>query len=106
PGAWIRGIGYDQTRLAEQRHPNRHDFDPVSPEHPVGFPRPCVHIIAFNTKAMELAGLSMTAPDMDGGRYDRDGDGKLLGGAHERANAPIQAGPTARRSDVRDRRDA
>src|SRR5262245_48212215 len=34
PGAWIRGRGYDQTRLAERRHPNRMDFDPVAPEHP------------------------------------------------------------------------
>jgi predicted amidohydrolase YtcJ len=102
PGAWIRGIGYNQTRLAEQRHPNRHDFDPVSPEHPVVFTRTCGHIIAFNTKAMELAGLSMTAPDMDGGRYDRDGDGKLLGVAYERANAPIQAAATATRSEMRE----
>src|SRR5262249_24125320 len=32
PGTWIRGCGYDQTRLAERRHPNRLDFDAVAPE--------------------------------------------------------------------------
>src|SRR5205823_1920826 len=26
-GVWIRGAGYDQTRLAERRYPNRFDFD-------------------------------------------------------------------------------
>ena len=101
PGTWIRGRGYDQSRLAEGRHPNRHDFDPVSPEHPVIFTRTCGHILAFNTKAIELAGLSLSAPDMEGGRYDRDGDGKLLGVSYERANAPIQLAATASRAELR-----
>ena len=101
PGTWIRGRGYDQSRLAEQRHPNRHDFDPVSPEHPVVFTRTCGHIIAFNTKAIELAKLSMTAPDIDGGRYDRDGDGNILGVSYERANAPIQAAAAPSRDEIR-----
>src|SRR5687767_10310844 len=26
PGTWIRGRGYDQTRLREARHPNRDDW--------------------------------------------------------------------------------
>lgn len=101
PGTWIRGRGYDQSRLVEQRHPNRHDFDPVSPEHPVVFTRTCGHILAFNSKAIELAKLSMTAPDIDGGRYDRDGDGNLLGVSYERANAPLQVAATPSRDDVR-----
>jgi len=101
PGTWIRGRGYDQSRLAEQRHPNRHDFDPVSPEHPVIFTRTCGHILAFNTKAIEVAKLSMTAPDIEGGRYDRDSDGKLLGVSYERANAPIQAAATPSRDEIR-----
>jgi predicted amidohydrolase YtcJ len=90
-GTLIRGRGYDHTKLAENRHPNRHDFDAVSPEHPVVFTRTCGHILAFNTKALELSDLSDDAPDPDGGRYDRDSDGSLLGVSYERANAPIQA---------------
>jgi predicted amidohydrolase YtcJ len=101
PGTWIRGRGYNQSRLVEQRHPNRDDFDPVSPEHPVIFTRTCGHILAFNTKAIETARLSMTAPDVDGGRYDRDGAGRLLGVSYERANAPIQAAATATRAEIR-----
>lgn len=90
PGTWIRGRGYDQSRLAEGRHPNRHDFDPVSPNHPVIFTRTCGHIIAFNTRAAEAAGLSLSAADPAGGRYDRDHDGALIGVAYERACGPIQ----------------
>ena len=91
PGAWIRGRGYDHTRLAEGRHPNRTDFDPVTPEHPVIFTRTCGHILSWNTKARELAGLDERAADPDGGRYDRDADGLLIGVSYERANAPLQA---------------
>ncbi|MEO8538112.1 MAG: amidohydrolase [bacterium] len=101
PGAWIRGGGYDQLRLAEGRHPNRHDFDPVSPNHPVIFTRTCGHIVAVNTKAIEAARLPLTAPDIDGGRYDRDGDGQLLGVAYERAMAPLSAAAAATRSELR-----
>ena len=54
-GAWIRGRGYDQSKLLEGRHPNRYDLDAVSPDHPVVFTRTCGHILAFNTKAMEVA---------------------------------------------------
>ncbi|MBM3138850.1 MAG: amidohydrolase [Chloroflexi bacterium] len=91
-GTWIRGRGYDHSKLIEQRHPNRLDFDPVSPNHPVLFVRTCGHIVAFNSKARELAGLAETAPDPDAGRYDRDPGGRLLGVAYERANGPLQAG--------------
>ena len=97
PGTWIRGRGYDQSRLAEQRHPNRHDFDPVSPEHPVVFTRTCGHIQAVNSRALEAAGIDPHTPDPDGGRYDRDDDGSINGVCYERACGPIQAAsaPTA-----------
>jgi hypothetical protein len=101
PGTWIRGRGYDHTRLVEGRHPNRTDFDPVAPEHPVVFTRTCGHILAWNTRARELAGLSEEAPDPDAGRYDRDPGGRLLGVSYERANAPIQAAAQPSTEQVR-----
>src|SRR5687767_11902481 len=30
-GAWVRGWGYDETRLREDRHPDRHDLDAAVP---------------------------------------------------------------------------
>ena len=87
-GAWIRGVGYDQTRLTERRHPNRFDFDGVSPNNPVIFSRTCGHICAVNTHAMELAGIDDSTPDPPAGRYDRS-DGQNLGVAYEQAQAPL-----------------
>lgn len=89
PGSWIRGRGYDQSRLAERRHPNRFDFDPVSPNHPVIFSRTCGHIAAVNSCAMALAGIDDQTPDPAAGRFDRD-NGRNLGVAYEEAQAPLQ----------------
>jgi predicted amidohydrolase YtcJ len=88
-GTWIRARGYDQRRLAEGRHPNRLDLDPVSPDHPVIMTRTCGHICAVNSVAMRLAGVDDTTPDPPAGRFDRDG-GRNLGVAYEQAQAPFQ----------------
>jgi hypothetical protein len=100
PGTWIRGRGYDQRRLAEQRHPNRADWDAVAPEHPVVFVRTCGHITSFSTRAMERAGLHPAAPDPDGGRHDRDDRGELLGVAYERAAGPLRDASAPTRDEL------
>ncbi len=97
---WIRGWGYDQSKLAEGRHPTRLDLDPVSPDHPVLITRTCGHITAWNTKAMQLAGLTDDTPDPEGGRYDRR-DGRLLGVAYERANIPLASASQATAEETR-----
>ena len=89
PGTWIRGRGYDQTRLRERRHPNRDDWDTVAPDHPVIFTRTCGHIASVNSRALLLAGITDQTPDPPGGRYDRDGD-RNLGVAYETAHTPLQ----------------
>ncbi len=96
PGTWIRGRGYDQTRLRERRHPTRDDWDAVAPNHPVIFTRTCGHISSVNSQALAVAGITDQAPDPPGGRYDRDG-GRNLGVAYETAQTPLQmaALPTA-----------
>ena len=91
PGTWIRGAGYDQTKLAERRHPNRFDLDRVSPNHPVILTRTCGHICAVNSRALELAGIDDSTPDPPAGRFDRSG-GNNLGVAYEQAqNALLRA---------------
>ncbi|MFQ5380201.1 MAG: amidohydrolase [Dehalococcoidia bacterium] len=101
PGTWIRGRGYDQTRLAEGRQPNRFDWDPVAPDHPVIFTRTCGHICSVNSKALELAGLSDQEPDPDGGRYER-ADGRITGVCFERAQMPIQRVSALSREELRE----
>jgi predicted amidohydrolase YtcJ len=101
PGTWIRGRGYDQSRLAERRHPNRFDFDPVSPLHPVIFTRTCGHICAANSRAMALAGVDDTTPDPPAGRFDR-ADGRNLGVAYEQAQTAFARASARSREELRD----
>jgi predicted amidohydrolase YtcJ len=89
PGTWIRGRGYDLTRLRERRHPNRDNWDVVAPNHPVIFTRTCGHITSVNSQALRVAGITDQTPDPTGGRYDRDG-GRNLGVAYETAQMPLQ----------------
>ena len=70
PGEWIVGRGYDDTLLREQRHPNRHDLDQASTEHPIWI----VHssgtsLGAANSRALVLAGIDRnTPPSKQGGQ--------------------------------------
>jgi predicted amidohydrolase YtcJ len=89
PGAWIIGHGYDQARLAEQRHPTRHDLDAVAPDHPVLLIRACYHIAVANSRALALAGISAGTPDPANGTIDRDEHGEPTGVVRESAYSMV-----------------
>jgi predicted amidohydrolase YtcJ len=91
PGDWIVGRGYDHARLAERRHPTRHDLDAVAPDHPVLLIRMCHHIGVANSRALALAGVSRATPDPEGGLFDRDESGEPTGVLRERALGQVQA---------------
>jgi predicted amidohydrolase YtcJ len=90
-GEWIVGRGYDQARLAEGRHPTRHDLDAVAPDHPVVLIRMCHHIGVANSAALRLAGVSRATPDPDGGVYDRDEHGEPTGVLRESALTHVRS---------------
>ncbi|MFX0206086.1 MAG: amidohydrolase, partial [Candidatus Hodarchaeota archaeon] len=73
---WIIGRGYDDFKLTEKRHPSRWDIDEAAPKHPVVITRMCGHVIAVNSRVLELAGISKDSKDPEGGRFDRDPDSK------------------------------
>jgi predicted amidohydrolase YtcJ len=98
-GTWIRGRGYDQSRLAERRHRNRLDWDAVAPAHPVIFTRTCGHIASVNSCALALARIDDATPDPPGGRYDRGG-GRNLGVAYETAQTPLQVAALPSRAEL------
>ncbi len=100
PGTWIRGRGYDQSRLAELRHPNKYDWDAVAPQHPLIFGRTCGHISSVNSKALALAGVSNETPDPAGGRFDR-ADGHLTGVCFETAQNALQGVSALGREEIR-----
>jgi len=87
-GKWIRGWGYDHSKLAENRHPTRRDLDEVSPEKPVVLTRTCGHIAVANSKALELAGISEEVNDPPGGKFGRENN-KLNGVLYEAAQDRI-----------------
>ncbi len=88
---WIEGRGYDETRLAEHRHPTRHDLDRAAPAHPVVLGRTCGHIIVANSRALELAGITGATPDPAGGEIDRDEHGEPTGVLRETAMALVRS---------------
>lgn len=55
-GEWIQGYGYDDTALAERRHPLAADIDDVTPDHPVLLRHVSGHLCTCNSRALALAG--------------------------------------------------
>ena len=93
PGNWIVGRGWDESLLAERRHPTRHDLDKVAPDHPVVLHRVWNKLVA-NSMALERAGISGMTPDPPAdvpyaGWFERDADESPRGLFHDRAKTLI-----------------
>jgi predicted amidohydrolase YtcJ len=89
-GSWILGRGYDNTKLAEKRHPTRWDLDEPAPEHKVFILRTCGHLGVVNSLALKEFGIQKGSPDPHGGRIDRDKAGEPTGLLYEQALVPIR----------------
>jgi predicted amidohydrolase YtcJ len=68
---WIAGFGYDDSQLAEQRHPTRDDLDKVSEDLPVIIIHQSGHLGVANSKALEIAGVTAKTKDPKGGVFRR-----------------------------------
>ncbi|MFO7942537.1 MAG: amidohydrolase [Bacillota bacterium] len=84
-GSWITGRGWDQDRMQERRYPTAADLDEAAPGFPVVLRRACGHAAVASTLALRAAGVDDYAEDPPGGRYEREGDGKITGLLHETA---------------------
>lgn len=71
-GQWVYGRGYDDTLLAENRHPTRFDLDQASPDHPLLIVHISGHLSVANTKALEMAGISRNTAQPTGGVIRKD----------------------------------
>ena len=80
---WILGWGYDDSLLAEQRHPAREDLDAVSTEKPVLLMHTSAHFAACNSLCLEAVGIMAETPDPDGGIIRRQSDGRTPSGVLE-----------------------
>ncbi len=89
-GGWILGRGYDNTKLKENRHPTRWDFDEAAPDHKVFILRTCGHLGVVNSQALKEFGIRKGTPDPHGGRIDRDPSGEPTGLLYEQALVPVR----------------
>jgi hypothetical protein len=84
-GAWILGWGYDDSLLAEQRHPTRDDLDAVSRELPIAIIHVSGHLAVVNSAALAAAGITAETPDPPGGHFRRRENGSEPNGVVEEA---------------------
>ena len=87
PGEWVVGEGWDETLWPVKALPTRWDLDEVSGKHPVYLERVDEHIGVANTRALQLASITVATRDPEGGKIDRDDAGTPNGILREMALA-------------------
>ena len=70
-GEWVMGLGYDDSLLAEQRHPTKIDLDAVSTDHPIYLIHVSAHLGAANSLGLSLANINSESNDPPGGKIRR-----------------------------------
>ncbi len=88
-GEWLLGVGYDDSLLAENRHPTRWDLDTVSTERPIYILHISGHIGVANSFGLELAGIDNDTSAPYGGLIQRDPNGRINGVLEENARIAI-----------------
>ena len=84
-GFWVEGQLFDDTKLTDATPLDRRDLDRVSIQHPVVVNHRGGHTSCYNSKALELAGVTRDTPDPPDGRFFRDTTGDLTGRVAEQA---------------------
>lgn len=64
---WLSGWGYDESLLAEGRHPTREDLDKVSTEIPIVLQHVSGHFMTCNSRCLKIAGVTAETEDPQGG---------------------------------------
>ena len=88
-GQWVRAWGFNELKLKEKRYPTKEELDEISTEHPIVIIRTCNHTSIVNSKALELANISESTKDPEGGIIERNPDGSLTGRLIENAHMQI-----------------
>jgi predicted amidohydrolase YtcJ len=88
---WILGGGWDETLWPVAALPSRWDLDEVSGGHPVFLDRVDGHLAVANTRALQLASVTLASRDPQGGRIDRDANGRPTGILRDAAQGAVQA---------------
>ncbi|MDA3129801.1 amidohydrolase [Aliibacillus thermotolerans] len=79
PGQWLLGDGWNENNFPDRKILSRKELDDIAPNHPVFLTRICRHAALANSKALELANVTMNTPNPQGGMIERDKDGLPTG---------------------------
>lgn len=88
PDQWLLGRGWDQNKLGFT--PDRRLLDELCPQRPVILARACHHVVAANSLALKLAGITEDTV-VEGGVLKKDDEGKLTGVLEENATSLVYA---------------
>jgi predicted amidohydrolase YtcJ len=87
---WIVGGGWDETLWPVKALPNRWDLDEVSGGHPVFLERVDGHLAVANTRALQLASITLASRDPQGGHIDRNENGEPTGLLRDTAQQAVR----------------
>jgi predicted amidohydrolase YtcJ len=87
PGTWVEGYFFDDTKVKDKRELRARDLDQASNEHPIVVRHRGGHTSFYNSRALEMAGVTNNTPNPPGGTFDRDEGGQLSGRVTDRARA-------------------
>jgi predicted amidohydrolase YtcJ len=89
PGQGVRGVGWDEGKLAERRYITAADLDKAAPDRPVYLTHTTGHYGVANSMAMKLANITKDTKDPPAGTIDRDQDGNPTGVFKEAATGMV-----------------
>ena len=89
-GFWVEGYFFDDTKVKDKRELDVHDLDKVSSDHPVAVYHRGGHTAYYNSKALQLAGITRDSSNPPGGTFDHDASGNLNGRVTDRARVVFQ----------------
>ncbi len=87
-GSWVRGYGYDETRLEEKRVPTMEELDNICPSKPVFLSRIDAHSCVVNSTAWKMLGLDTNLEGI--GIHEGKINGNLRAKANSAARTRIQ----------------
>jgi predicted amidohydrolase YtcJ len=79
PDVWIRGAGWDESKLSELRYIYASDLDKASPNNPVWLGHTTGHYGVANSQALKLAKITPDRKNPPAGIIDRDPQGRPTG---------------------------
>jgi len=79
PEEWIEGEGWSLSGLGLVEYPHKAWLNEICADQPVVLHSRDLHSVWVNSRAMQLAGVSSSTPDPEGGKIVRDGNGKPTG---------------------------